>query len=274
MIQHLIELCRRVRRDTIRSIYLAQSGHPGSSLSTVEILVTLYFGGILRCFPDQPKHPLRDRFVLSKGHAAPTYYSVLAHKGFFPVAWLDSLRQLGSPLQGHPNTTMLPCLDCAVGSLGQGLSIANGMAFAFQYRHEPQRVYCLIGDGEQQEGQIWEAAMFAAQHHLDNVCLIVDCNGMQLVDAIRDIKSLAPLDEKWKSFGWHVCTVDGHDIAALLRVFQEAAQYRGKPTVILARTVKGKGVSYMENQAQWHGTAPDQALYEQAMGELDREVKP
>lgn len=273
MIQQLIDLCRTIRRDTVRSIYLAQSGHPGSSLSTVEILVTLYFGGILQCYPDQPKHPRRDRFILSKGHAAPAYYSVLAHKGFFPVSLLDTLRQLGSPLQGHPNLDKLPCLDCAVGSLGQGLSIANGMAFSFKYRNEPQRVYCLIGDGEQQEGQVWEAAMFAAQHHLDNVCLIVDCNGMQLVDAVDGIKALEPLDDKWRSFGWHVLPVDGHDIEALQQAFHEGAAYKGKPTVILAKTIKGKGVSYMENQADWHGTAPDKELYEQAMQELSQEVR-
>lgn len=273
MIQELMDLCKTIRRDTVRSIYLAQSGHPGSSLSTVEILVTLYFGGILQCFPKDPKNPKRDRFILSKGHAAPAYYSVLAHKGYFPVALLDSLRKLGSPLQGHPNAEKLPCLDCAVGSLGQGLSIANGMALAFKYRHEPQRVYCLIGDGEQQEGQIWEAAMFAAHHHLDNVCLIVDCNGMQLVDAVTDIKSLSPLDAKWASFGWHVLSVDGHDIPSLLKAFHAAAAYPGKPTVILAKTVKGKGVSYMENKALWHGTPPDTELYERAMAELNQEVQ-
>lgn len=272
MIQQLVELCRDVRRDVVRSIYLAQSGHPGSSLSTVEILVTLYFGGILRCFPEEPKNPLRDRFVLSKGHAAPTYYSVLAHKGFFDVPLLDTLRKLGSPLQGHPNPGMLPCLDCAAGSLGQGLSVANGMALAFKYRHESPRVYCLIGDGEQQEGQVWEAAMFAAQHRLDNVCLIVDCNRMQLVDAIDGIKSLAPMKPKWESFGWHVTEADGHDIASLQDAFRHAAAYKGKPSVILAHTVKGKGVSYMENQADWHGTAPDTALYEQAMRELGVEI--
>lgn len=272
MIQQLRELCTVVRRDVVRSIYLAQSGHPGSSLSTVEMLVTLYFGAIFRCFPDHPKDPGRDRFILSKGHAAPAYYSVLAHKGFFDVSLLDTLRKLGSPLQGHPNLAKLPCLDCAVGSLGQGLSIANGMAFAFKYRHESPRVYCLIGDGEQQEGQIWEAAMFAAHHHLDNVCLLVDCNGMQLVDDIHGIKNIAPLAPKWESFGWYVLTVDGHDVGALQEAYAAAAAYKSKPTVILAKTIKGKGVSYMENQADWHGTAPDTALYEQAMQEL--EVQP
>ncbi|MCH4187238.1 MAG: transketolase [Megasphaera sp.] len=272
MTKQLQELCRQVRRDTVQAIYFAGSGHPGSSLSAVEILVTLYFKGVLRIFPEEPDCPERDRFILSKGHAAPAYYSVLAHRGYFPVERLWTLRKLGSSLQGHPNMEKLPCLDCAVGSLGQGLSVANGMAFAFQYRHQPQRVYCLIGDGEQQEGQVWEAAMFAAQHQLDNLCLTVDCNGMQLVDSICGIKDLRPLGDKWRSFGWHVLEIDGHDIEALYQAFQDAAAYKGKPTVILAHTVKGKGVSYMENQAEWHGTAPNEEQYKRAMQELSQEV--
>lgn len=272
MTKQLQELCRQIRRDAVRAIFLAGSGHPGSSLSAVEILVTLYFKGILRVFPENPDCPERDRFILSKGHAVPAYYSVLARKGYFPVEQLWTLRKLGSPLQGHPNMEKLPCLDCAIGSLGQGLSVANGMAFAFKYRHMVQRVYCLIGDGEQQEGQIWEAAMFAAQHHLDNLCVVVDCNGMQLVDSISCIKDLRPLDDKWRSFGWHVIEVDGHNMDALYDAFCKARSYTGKPTVILAHTVKGKGVSYMENQAKWHGTAPNKAQYERAMQELSQEV--
>lgn len=274
MIQQLNDLCRQVRRDAVRSIYLARSGHPGSSLSAVEILVTLYFGGVMKCFPGDPKNPQRDRFILSKGHAVPAYYSVLARKGFFDTALLPELRKLDSPLQGHPNMRKLPCLDCAAGSLGQGLSVANGMAWALKRRHESPRVYCLIGDGEQQEGQIWEAALFAHQHRLDNLCLIVDCNGMQLVDELRCIKSLEPMAPKWESFGWHVVCADGHDISSLQQAFRQAASCTGKPTVILAKTVKGKGVSYMENQAEWHGTAPGKELYEQAMKELSREVSP
>ena len=270
--KELRQLCRQIRREAVQAIYTAGSGHPGSSLSTVEILVTLYFTDILKCFPKEPKHPARDRFILSKGHAAPVYYSVLAHKGYFPLSWLPTLRSLGSPLQGHPNMIKLPCLDCAVGSLGQGLSIANGMALALKYRHEKPRVYCLIGDGEQQEGQIWEAAAFAAQHGLDNVCLIVDCNGMQLVDSLKKIKNMEPFDAKWESFGWNVLKADGHDIDDLHDAFVEAKGYKGKPTVILARTIKGKGVSYMENQADWHGTAPNREEYEIAMKELAQEV--
>ena len=175
------------------------------------------------------------------------------------MEWLDTLRTVGSPLQGHPNLQKLPCLDCAVGSLGQGPSIANGMALALKLKGKPQQVFCLIGDGEQQEGQVWEAAAFAGQHHLDNVCLIVDCNGLQLVDSMADIKDMEPMDAKWESFGWHVLRVDGHDTDALYDAYGAAKARSDKPTVILAKTVKGKGVSYMENQAEWHGAAPDEA---------------
>lgn len=269
----LRRICNQIRRDTVRSIYRAGSGHPGSSLSAVEIMATLYFTDIFTCDPAQPHMPGRDRFVLSKGHAAPAYYSVLAHKGYFPVALLDTLRCVGSALQGHPNLEKLPCLDCAVGSLGQGLSIANGMALALKRRGEKAQVFCLIGDGEQQEGQIWEAAAFACQHHLDNVCLIVDCNGLQLVDSLDSIKNMEPLAEKWQSFGWHVLKADGHDTDALYQAYAQAKAYQGQPTVILAKTVKGKGVSYMENQAKWHGTAPDERQYQIAMQELEAEVQ-
>lgn len=268
----LRRICNQIRRDTVRSIYRAGSGHPGSSLSAVEIMATLYFTDVFHCDPAQPHALGRDRFVLSKGHAAPAYYSILAHKGYFSVDLLDTLRCVGSPLQGHPNLEKLPCLDCAVGSLGQGLSIANGMALALKRRHENAEVFCLIGDGEQQEGQIWEAAAFSAQHHLDNVCLIVDCNGLQLVDSLLSIKDMAPLDKKWQSFGWHVLTVDGHDTDALYTAYAAAKAYREKPTVILAKTIKGKGVSYMENQAQWHGTAPDTQQYQVAMRDLEAEA--
>ena len=265
----LRDVCMQIRRDTVRSIYRAGSGHPGSSLSAVELMANLYFTDIFTCFPDRPHAPERDRFVLSKGHAAPAFYSTLAHKGYFPLEWLDTLRTVGSPLQGHPNLQKLPCLDCAVGSLGQGPSIANGMALALKLKGKPQQVFCLIGDGEQQEGQVWEAAAFAGQHHLDNVCLIVDCNGLQLVDSMADIKDMEPMDAKWESFGWHVLRVDGHDTDALYDAYGAAKARSDKPTVILAKTVKGKGVSYMENQAEWHGAAPDEAQYAQAMKELE-----
>lgn len=269
----LEELCIEVRKDIIRAIHAAGSGHPGGSLSAVEIMVALYFTDIFRCYPEDSENPHRDRFILSKGHAAPLQYSILSHRGFFSVAELESLRSFGSPLQGHPNMKKLHSLDCSAGSLGQGLSIANGMAFSFAYRQEKQRVYCLIGDGEQQEGQIWEAALFAAQNKLDNICVIVDCNGIQLDGPVKDIKNMEPLDDKWRSFGWHVISVDGHDLKALYAAYKEAEAYKGKPTVILATTIKGKGISYMENQAKWHGTAPNDEQFAIAMAELSREVQ-
>ena len=265
MMKELQRLCRQIRQDTVQSIYLAGSGHPGSSLSAVEIMATLYFTDIFQCNPSCPDDPTRDRFILSKGHAAPAYYSVLARKGFFPISQLRTLRQLGSSLQGHPNMVKLPCLDMAVGSLGQGLSIANGIAFALKRQDIASRVYCLIGDGEQQEGQIWEAAMFSVQHQLDNVCLIVDCNGLQLVDSVDVIKDMERVAFAWQGFGWHVIAVDGHDVKALYQAFTEARQVKKKPTVLLAKTVKGKGVSYMENQADWHGMAPNKEQYTSAV---------
>lgn len=266
-------LCTDIRKDIVSMIHTAGSGHPGGSLSAVEIVVALYFTGLFHCDPKHPQDPSRDRFILSKGHAAPMFYSVLAHKGYFPTDELSTLRQIGGRLQGHPNMKHLPALDCSAGSLGQGLSIANGLAYAFAYGHTTQRVYCMLGDGELQEGQVWEAALFASQHRLDNLCAIVDCNGIQLDDAVIHIKNMQPIDSKWKSFGWNVIAVDGHDIAALCDAYKAAAACTGKPTVILASTVKGKGISYMENTAKWHGTAPNDEEYRIAMDELSREVQ-
>lgn len=270
---NLEHICREVRTDIVTMIHKAGSGHPGGSLSAVEIVVTLYFGGFFRCRPDVPNDPARDRFILSKGHAAPMLYSVLAHRGYFPTSELITLRQLGSRLQGHPNMNKLPELDCSSGSLGQGLSIANGLAYTFAFARTLQRVYCLIGDGELQEGQIWEAALFAAQHKLSNICAIVDCNQLQLDGPVKNIKNMEPIGDKWQSFGWHVLTVDGHDIVALAKAYKAASEYIDGPTVILAKTIKGKGISYMENQAKWHGKAPDDEEYAQAMAELSQEVQ-
>jgi len=272
-LKDLQQLCNTVRKDIVRMIYTAGSGHPGGSLSSVEIMVSLYFTDIFRCFPENPDNPTRDRFILSKGHAAPLQYSILARKGYFPVKELKSLRTFGSPLQGHPNMKKLSCLDCSAGSLGQGLSIANGIAFSFKHTHCTPRVYCLMGDGEQQEGQVWEAALFAAQNKLDNVCAIIDCNGIQLDGSVKDIKNMEPLDEKWHSFGWNVIKVNGHDITALHEAYKQSEAHLGTPTVILAATTKGKGISYMENQAKWHGTAPNAEQYAAAIAELSLEVQ-
>jgi transketolase len=264
----LQEMCRTVRADILTMVHEAGSGHIGGSLSSVELMVCLYFGGILSVFPEDPENPARDRFILSKGHVAPVLYSVLARKSFFPPEELRTLRRLGSILQGHPHRGSTPGLDCSAGSLGQGLSIANGLGLAFQRNRQPNRVYCLLGDGELQEGQVWEAAMTAPQHHLDNVCAIVDCNRIQLDGSVASIKNLDSLAARWKDFGWNVLEIDGHSIPAVLEAYRAAAQTRQKPTVILADTVKGKGVSFMENQSAWHGQAPNDAQYRQAMAEV------
>ncbi len=268
MEQDLRARCRQIRADILTMIHAAGSGHPGGSLSAVEILTALYFD-VMRIDPRNPDDPDRDRFLLSKGHAAPVLYSVLARRGFFDPALLPTLRQLGSPLQGHPHMESLPGLDCSSGSLGQGLSIANGLAMAAKKTGRNYRTYCLLGDGEVQEGQIWEAAMTAAQFRLDNVCAIVDDNGVQLDGPTDEICRVEPLDDKFRAFGWHVIPADGHDTEDLLRAFREAEETKGVPSVILARTVKGKGVSFMENKAAWHGKAPNAEELAAALAEVE-----
>ena len=260
-------LCRQVRRDILTMTHAAGSGHPGGSLSAVEILVTLYFDQ-MHLDPAQPEDPNRDRFLLSKGHAAPVLYSALARRGFFDPGLLPTLRQLDSPLQGHPHREKLPGLDCSSGSLGQGLSIANGLALAARRTGRSYRTYCLLGDGEVQEGQIWEAAMTAAQFSLDNVCAVVDDNGVQLDGPTKDIMDVEPLGAKFAAFGWEVLDVDGHSLAALRDAFRIAAATQGRPTVLIAHTVKGKGVSFMEGQAAWHGKAPNDQELAAALAEL------
>ena len=263
----LAPLCRTIRRDVLTMTHAAGSGHPGGSLSAVEILATLYCG-VLSVDPARPDDPDRDRFLLSKGHAAPVLYSVLARRGFFDPALLPTLRQFGSPLQGHPHMGRLPGLDCSSGSLGQGLSIANGLAMAARRTGRSYRTYCLMGDGEIQEGQVWEAAMTAAHFRLDTVCAIVDDNGVQLDGLTRDIMQVEPIGDKFRAFGWHVIEVDGHDLAALRAAFDEAAATKGVPTVLVAKTVKGKGVSFMEGQPAWHGKAPNDEELAAALAEL------
>ena len=263
----LLAQCRQLRQDVLEMIHAAGSGHPGGSLSAVEILTALYFE-VMQVDPANPSDPDRDRFILSKGHAAPILYAALARKGYFDPAMLPTLRSLGSPLQGHPHMHMLPGLDCSSGSLGQGLSVANGLAFAAKKLNKSYRTYCLMGDGEVQEGQVWEAAMTAAHFGLDNVCAIVDNNGVQLDGTTAEIMGVEPLGEKFRAFGWHVIDCDGHDLEAVLAAFQEAAQTKGKPTVIVAKTVKGKGVSFMENQCGWHGKAPNKDELAAALAEI------
>ena len=268
----LREMTKTIRSDIVTMIHKAGSGHPGGSLSAAELVTALYFE-VMKVDPKEPAWEGRDRFILSKGHVAPLIYSVLARKGFFPVEELWTLRRLGSILQGHPHKQSTPGLDCSSGSLGQGLSIANGLAIGFKKQGRANRVFCLMGDGELQEGQIWEAVMTAAQQKLDNLCGIVDFNQVQLDGNVPDIKDLGDLAAKWHDFGWNVIRLDGHDMEQVVRAFRMAEAYKGKPTVLIADTVKGKGVSFMENDCNWHGNAPDEAQLQAALKEINGEVE-
>jgi transketolase len=260
-------VCKKVRRQIIEMITAAKSGHPGGSLSAVEIVVTL-FNDVLRHDPLNPKWPDRDRFILSKGHCCPVLYSVMADCGYTPVDQLNTLRKMGSIYQGHPDVRFIPALEASTGSLGEGVSLGIGMALAGRLNQSPSRSYIVLGDGECQEGQIWEAAMFAGYHHVDNVCVIVDYNKIQLDGFVKDIMDVSPLAEKWKSFGWHAIEIDGHSIPALQAAFAEASATKGKPTAIVANTIKGKGVSFMENNPKYHGVAPTVEEMGKALKEL------
>ena len=266
--QMLKEQAKQIRRDIVSMVGAAKSGHPGGSLSAAEILTYLYFEE-MNVNPAEPKWEDRDRFVLSKGHAAPVLYAALARKGFFPAEDLMSLRKIGSHLQGHPDMKKVPGVDMSTGSLGTGFSAATGIALACQLDKKPSYVYTLLGDGELQEGQVWEAAMSAAHYKLDNLIAFVDNNGLQIDGNIDDVLSPNPIDAKFAAFGWHVQVIDGHDFAQIADAIKAAKAVAGKPSVIVAKTVKGKGVSYMENQAGWHGSAPNAEQVAQAMEELN-----
>jgi transketolase len=257
-----------VRKGIIEAVFNAKSGHPGGSLSSADIFTYLYFVE-MNIDPNDDKNENRDRFVLSKGHVAPAYYSVLAHRGYFPVEELKTLRKVGSRLQGHPDMKHIPGVDMSSGSLGQGISAACGMAKAAKLQNKDYRVYTLLGDGEIQEGQVWEAAMFAAHNKLDNLVVIVDNNGLQIDGNIADVMSPYPIDEKFKAFGFEVINTDAHDFEKLADAFAKARATKGKPTAIIAKSVKGKGVSFMENQASWHGAAPNKEQYDVAMADLN-----
>ena len=266
-LDQLQSIARETRRHIVEMTGAAKSGHPGGSLSAVEILVTLFFD-VMKHDPKNPAWPERDRFILSKGHAAPVLYSVFAEAGYTPADQLNTLRKLGSIYQGHPDRRFIPALEASTGSLGLGLSLALGMGEAVRLDGRDSRVYVVLGDGEIQEGQIWEAAMYGAFHKVDNVVAIVDYNRIQLDGFVKDIMEVEPLADKWRAFGWHTLEVDGHSIPALQKAFVEAAQTKGKPTCIVAHTVKGKGVSFMENNPKFHGVAPSAAEVEQALKEL------
>lgn len=265
----LQKMAVEVRKGIVTGVHSAKSGHPGGSLSAADIFTYLFFEE-LNIDPKNPDKADRDRFVLSKGHTAPGYYAALANRGFFPVEDLTTLRHVGSYLQGHPDKKHIPGVDMSSGSLGQGISAAVGMALSAKLSNDDYRVYTLLGDGEIQEGQVWEAAMFASHRKLDNFVAIVDNNGLQIDGAVDDVCSPYPIDEKFKAFGFQVIEVDGHDFDALKAAFDEAKQTKGQPTAIIAKTVKGKGVSFMENQCSWHGTAPNDEQYAQAMEELEK----
>lgn len=260
-----------IRKDILKMLMLAGSGHTGGSLSAVEILVALYYHK-LKHNPQDPKWKERDRFLLSKGHACPVLYAVLADRGYFSKDLLGSLRKLGSPLQGHPQMG-LAGVEISSGSLGQGLSITNGIALALNMEGSASRVYCLMGDGETNEGQVWEAAMTASHYKLDNVCAIIDCNKLQIDGFCCEVKDPGMYKHKWQDFGWNAIEVNGHDIGELIGAFDQAEKVKGKPTVIIAHTVKGKGVSFVENKAEWHGIAPKKEEYERAILELDEVLK-
>ncbi|MDE6025219.1 MAG: transketolase [Lachnospiraceae bacterium] len=265
----LTKTANEIRKGIVTSVHSAKSGHPGGSLSAAEIFTYLYFEE-MNVDPSNPKDENRDRFVLSKGHTAPGYYSALALKGYFPKEELKSLRHVGSILQGHPDMKHIPGVDMSSGSLGQGLSTAVGMALAAKMANKTYRTYCLCGDGEIQEGQIWEAAMFAGHRKLDNLLVIVDNNNLQIDGTVEDVCSPYPLDEKFKAFNFHVITINGNDFNEIDRAFKEARETKGMPTAIIANTIKGKGVSFMENQAGWHGKATNEDEYTLAMEELGK----
>ena len=261
----------KVRMGIIESTHSAKCGHPGGSLSATEMFTYLYFKE-MNIDPTNPKWADRDRFVLSKGHTAPGLYATLANRGFFPVEDLKTLRHIDSYLQGHPNMNTVPGVDMSTGSLGQGVSVAVGMALAAKHTGKTNRVYSLLGDGEIQEGQVWEACMAAAHYKLDNLCIVVDNNGLQIDGNIADVMSPYPIVDKLEAFGFNVLAIDGHDFDAIEEAFAAAKKTQGKPSAIVIKTVKGKGVSFMENDAGWHGKAPNDAEYEQAMSELKAQL--
>lgn len=268
----LREQARIVRIEILKMLTQSGSGHTGGSLSAADIVTALYFYK-MRHRPDDPKWSERDRFILSKGHAAPLLYTVLALTGYFDKSLLSTLRKTGSPLQGHPSSKMLQGVEVSTGSLGQGLSIANGMALGLRLDDSPARVYCLLGDGEIQEGQVWEAAMTAGHYALDNLCAIVDLNELQIDGRCEDVMKITPVPKKWKAFNWHIFEIDGHNMEEIVNTLDEAEKIKGKPSVILAKTVKGKGVSIFEGKAEYHGLAPTKEELEIALKELGENGK-
>ena len=266
-IDELKDIAKKARQNIVEQVYGASSGHPGSSLSCVDIITVLYFNE-MNINPEDPKMEGRDKLVLSKGHAAPVLYSALARRGFFDPKELLTLRKIGSDLQGHPNMNDVPGIDMSTGSLGQGISAAVGMALAGKTDNKSYRVYALLGDGELEEGQVWEASMAAAHYKLDNMTIFVDFNGLQIDGDITKVMNPSPIDKKFEAFGWNVMVIDGHNYDEILDAIEKAKNHKGQPTAVICKTVKGKGVSFMENEASWHGTAPNKEQCAQAIKEL------
>ncbi len=267
-VEALENKCKDVRKDILMMLNESKSGHSGGSLSSVEIMVALYFYK-MKIKPHDPCWDGRDYFILSKGHVCPALYAVMSHAGYFPQEELKTLRKKGARLQGHPHRLKLPGLETSSGSLGQGLSIANGLALALKLDKKPNRVYCLMGDGEIQEGQVWEAAMTSAHYSLDNVCAIVDYNNLEIDGFVEDVMGIYPVVDKWKAFNWHVMECDGNDMNSVMKTLDKAEQLKRKPTMIVARTTKGKGVSFMENVDLWHGKVPNAEQLDQALSQLE-----
>lgn len=266
-IKELEQISKKIRKGIIEAVYSNKSGHPGGSLSIADILTVLYFNQ-MNINPENPKDENRDRLVLSKGHCAPALYSSLANRGYFDVEELQTFRNINGRLQGHPDMKHIPGVDMTTGSLGQGLSAANGMAIAGKIDNKNYRVYCILGDGEIEEGQVWEAAMASSKYKLDNLCVIIDNNNLQIDGTIEEVMSSYPIDEKFKSFGFQIVNIDGHNIKEIIDAFDVAKNIKGKPTCIIAKTIKGKGVSFMENKAEWHGKAPSEEEYKKAIEEI------
>ncbi len=266
-INELKKIAKNVRINILHMLTLAGSGHTGGSLSAVDVAVAIYFSR-MKFNPADPSWEERDRFVLSKGHAAPLIYAVMAEAGYFREDAIKTLRKTGSPLQGHPCSAMLPGIEISTGSLGQGLSVANGMALGLRLDGNPARVYCIMGDGEVQEGQVWEAAMTAAHYKIDNICAVVDNNGLQIDGPVEKVMGIEPLRDKWAAFGWHVMDIDGHNMQEIIDALDEAETVKGRPSIIIARTTKGKGVSFFENKVEYHGVAPTREEFDRAVKEI------
>ncbi|GBD96574.1 transketolase 2 [bacterium BMS3Abin06] len=266
-VQELKNVAKKIRVNILHMLTQAGSGHTGGSLSAADVAVAIYFSK-MNFNPDNPKWEGRDRFILSKGHAAPLLYAIMAEAGYFPMETINNLRKIESPLQGHPCCKHIPGIEVSTGSLGQGLSVANGMALGLRLDNNPARVYCIMGDGEIQEGQIWEAAMTAAHYKIDNLCAVVDNNELQIDGPVEEVMGIQPVHDKWEAFGWHVISIDGHDMEEILRALGEAEGVKGKPTIIIANTTKGKGVSFFEDKVEYHGIAPSQEEFDKAVKEI------